>query len=103
MWPGLLGTPTGYLGVTKIAQKGRFFGLNFCLRSKFEIIFEKLKYFLGYGPIFEKKCEKGQKRVKIGIFGFSPYFTLFYPIFPVFPYFGPDLGLLKAARRWDGD
>ena len=78
---------------------------------------KNLKYFLGSGPIFEKKvCKKGVKRgVKTGVFGFWAYFTLFYPVLPCFTYFGPHLrvrpliwGLrakprgLKAARRWDG-
>ena len=34
---------------------------------------KNLKYYLGYGPIFEKKLQtKGQKQVKIGVFGVLP-------------------------------
>ena len=80
--------------------------------------FQKISNIFHVPSRFLKKSvqKKGQKRVKIGVFGFLPYFTLFYRIFPILPYFGPDLGVrrlnlrlrakprgLKAARRWDGD
>ena len=45
--------------------------------------------------------KKGQKRVKIEVFGFLPYFTPLYPIFPILPYFGPDLGL-RFGIQGDG-
>ena len=61
--PALLGAPKNYLSVTKIAQKVRFL-VKFQSSSKIRKSFLKnLKYFLGYGPIFEKKvCKKSVKK-----------------------------------------
>ena len=124
--PGTFGCAQKVPRCHQNCSKRLFFGPNFCLRSKFERIFKKYPIFFGLRVDFRKKKsvqKKGQKRVKIGVLGFLPYFTLFYPIlpyftlfYPIFPYFGPDLGLrrlnlglrakprgLKAARRWDGD
>ena len=92
-------------------SKRSFFGLNFCLRSKFERIFEKSQIFFRLRAEFrKKKCtKKGSKRVKIGVK--KAYFrgfwqnTPFYPILPYFPYFilfralFPMLRANAAARR----
>ena len=79
-----------------------------------KIFFKNLKYVLGYGPIFEKKnvLKKGQKRVKIGVVGFLPYFTLFHTFLPCFPYFtlfwatswgaATKLGIKGYAARPEG-
>ena len=114
--------PKKYLGVTKIAQKGRFLGSISVFVQNSKDFLKNLKYFLGYGPIFEKKfAKKGSKRGQNK--GFL-LFTLFYLILPYFPYFTLfrarswgaaagfgilNLGLrakprgLKAARRRNGD
>ena len=82
----LLGAPQKYPGVTKIAQKGCFFGPNFCLRSKFERFFKKSQIFFRLRADFRKKkcANKGSKRGQNKGFWL---FTLFYPILPYFPYF----------------
>ena len=102
----------------KIAQKGRFLAQISVSDQNSKEFLKNLKYFLGSGPIFEKKVckKKGQKRGQNRVFWFL---GLFYPILPYFPSFTIfraaswvrrlNLGLrakprgLKAARRWEGD
>ena len=63
-------TPPGTFGCSKklprckIAQKGRFWGQISVFDQNSKEFLKNIKYFLGYGPIFEKKCAK--KGVKNG-------------------------------------
>ena len=77
-----------------MAQKGRGGGQILVVDHNSKEILKNLKYFLGSGPIFEKKGQKkGQKRGQnrgfwvLGLFyailPYFPYFTLFRALFPM--------------------
>ena len=101
---GVIQPPPGTFGCAKKVprchqncSKGSFFGLNFCLRSKFEGIFKKSQIFFRFRADFRKKvCKKrGKKGGQNRVFW---HLGLFYPILPYFPYFTLFRALFPMKR-----
>ena len=81
----------------KMGQKGRFLGPISVFDQNSKEFLKNLKYFLGSGPISEKKWAKkkwAKKGSKQGFLAFGPILPIL-PHFPCFTLFRPHLGVRR--------